>query len=205
MTFAIENVSEETKDLLLWSQVQAGHISQEIFQSNYELTQSNPAFTTMLKGMRDNPATTFMYNAMMAAGPEAILATVGMLVDAQVIDKKQVRDAAKIKKAPKSQKAWHKQIAEELFALGHSAIAAAYQERVEAFRTKFPNETIPADLEGFLRATGKASISTTVDNYEHPQSKKSCALALVLRVDVNCAARNGTKEAASEDAPSNGV
>ena len=195
-------MSIPNKDLLLWSRVEAGQINQDIFEANYTMIQDNPGFGDMLKKMSTDPAMSFMYQTMLAAGPSAFLQVVGMMVNSGVVDKKQVREATGIKRAPKTQKAWHKQIAEDLFPKAHQYLSSQYAQAVDEYRTKFPSETIPDTLEGFLRATGKASISTTVDSYDHPQSKKSCALALVLRVDVNCAARNGTKE---EKAPTNGV
>ena len=203
--FDIALVSDDHKDLLLFSQVQAGNITQENFEKNYALIQDNPSFEGVLRNMKSNPAMQYMYSTMLASGPEAFLQVIGMLVNSGVVDKKQVREATGLKKAPRSQKSWYKVIAEDIFPVGHKALNDAYLAGAEGWRAKYPNDTIPDTFEAFLKATGKASISSTVDNYEHPQSKKNCALALVLRVDYNCSARNGTKEEEKEETPVNGA
>lgn len=202
--FNIANVSDADKDLLLWSHVQQGNISQEIFEQNYTLLRSNPDYRGMLTKMSANPGTAFLMQAMLAAGPAAFLAVVGDLVNAGIVDKKQVREATGIKKAPRTTKSWHKLIAEDIFPSAHATLVAKYAEGVEGWKTRFPTDTVPPTFEEYLKATGKASISSTVDNYDHPQSKKSCALALVLRVDYNCAARNGTKTE-DKETPDNGA
>ena len=53
--FDIALVSDDHKDLLLFSQVQAGNITQENFEKNYALIQDNPSFEGVLRNMKSNP------------------------------------------------------------------------------------------------------------------------------------------------------
>tara|TARA_R110002020_G_scaffold318716_1_gene534359 strand:+ start:13579 stop:14202 length:624 start_codon:yes stop_codon:yes gene_type:complete len=204
-TINIEDVPQATLDLLLYSEVEAGNISEEVFAANLEMVTENPGFGEALAVMASDENTKFICNGMLAQGPEALLKVLGMLVNSGAVSKQQVRASTGIKKVAKTQKSWSKLIAEPMCAAMYEAAQKWYADNLAANR-KTHGDFVPEEFHDFFRQVGKSTLSVGVDKMEHPESGQECSLAVVFRIDHNSSARNGTKKAEeSEDTDSNGV
>ena len=197
-------VDEETLSLLLYGEVQAGNISQEIFQANLAMVQSNPGFRDVLVQMKGDDKLKFMYSSLMAQGPEAALAVVGLLVNSGAVSKQQVRSVTGIKKAAKTTKPWFKLVAGPMCEQMYQAAQDWYAENLEDNR-KAHGQVVPENIHDFFRQVGKSTLSVGVDKMTHTDSGQDCSLAVVFRIDHNSSARNGTKKTEEGDDDTNGV
>lgn len=219
----ISSLSPDEADLLGVEQFYAGAIAEDTLRQNADAARANPAYLPMLGKLKGNPATSLMWQMAVAAGPAAILSMVGSLVEAGVVSKTDVRKSTGIV-AARAEVRWWRAVGEELFHVGHAAIVAEFNRRLvphdpdaDANSCLGENEAslyslgLPRDVESFdayLKAMGKASLTTTVDDREDiwtsvssdGQHKKLTSLSLGYRVDFNVESRNAesAQKAAAE-------
>jgi len=192
MPIETNGASQELLDLLMFDKVQAGVIPEDSFTSMLQACQENPSFVTVLTELKKTGEPQFQ--ALLLLGPGGLVNLVGTLAQNKVVTRSEITKECKIKTGPKRQPVWYKEIGKEIIAAAHAFMQEQYLNNLEANREKW-GDVVPDSFDEMLRASGKSNLTSTVDSWEHPQTGRKCALALLYRIDYNTPSRNGVKEA----------
>ena len=196
--------SDRYSDLFLTDKVGSDTYPESNFQKHMEaIATYGDGYLTFIDGLRSNVAMRPVYGFMVSQGPDAIYGLMESMGAAGLLDKKKVASAAKLpsKTGARAERAYFRQIWDELATVAYDAAKAKFTENADAYKAKFPeidSESI-VSLDDLLRVCGKSTLNAGVTKFVEPHTKHECSIALGWRLDIHSPKRNGGWDPKAKD------
>ena len=189
--------ADQIHDILDWESANDEDVpaySVETFAQHLEASLDNDAYMPHIESVSANPMMGAAYNFLLIGGPGGVYQLLEMMNAGGVIDKKRVRETAKITATRTAIKeAWFKTIYKEIAPRMWEAANEYFIDNLSDYRNRFP-EIDSLEIGSFLQVlevSGKTTLNTKVDSMTVEQTDTECAVALGFRLDAHSPKRNG--------------
>lgn len=177
---------------LLADKVNGETYKEETFKAHLEaILEHGEGYLSFIENMAAQAELATMYGFVISAGPNGVYGLISSMGQAGLLDKKKVASAAKMSTKVKTERAWFRQVWDELAPSAFDYLEAQFADRKEEFAKRFPEIADCDTLWDVLWTCQKSTLMCGVAEMPVEQTGTNAALALGFRVDAHSAARNG--------------
>jgi len=183
---------ERVSKTLMADKVGSESYSIETYQSHLEaVAEKGDAYLSFLDDLRVKPGMTAMFGFIMSQGPDGVYGLIETMSGQGLIDKKRVASAAKLPAKARAERAWFRQIWDDLATDAWGFLADQFETRREEFEKRFPEVSGVEDFKDLLVQCGKSTLNAGVEHILVEPTQTNTSLALGFRIDAHSPKRNG--------------